>query len=281
MHGEMKMDSKQHWTGNKAHPRAVGPAQGRRAATLLGIAAAVLFGAVPQTLQAQAMAADPCATAPASCPTLVSTAATAQTRIPNTAVDVSLGLTVTKEGLPAAQRALAAQSSTLLAYLRAQGAQRLITNNVSFTPETRFQKNAMDKTVGYTGSTTVSFRTTPDKAPDLLAGALANGANTIDSTVFTPTEQEIEDARRDLAAQATKTAIAQVETISKAVGLHVISLRDISVGTPSRAGSETPMATMAYSMRAMKAAAPAPPIETAQGEQQLSISVSVTAAVGR
>ena len=244
---------------------------------LLSASCSVASGA----LYAQTASADPCVTTPQSCPTYVSTAATAQTRIPNTAVDVSLGLTVSKVGLPAAQRALAAQSATLLSFLKAQGAQRLITTNVSFTPETRYQKNSVDRTVGYTGTTTVSFRTTPEKAPDLLAGALANGANTIDSTVFTPTEQEIEDARRDLAAQATKAAVAQVETIAKAVGLRMLALRDVEVGSPAPARSETVDGMPMREMRAMAAAQAPPPIATAQGDQQLSISVSVTAAVGR
>ncbi len=229
-----------------------------------------------------AQTAYPCETAPQTCPTIVSTSATAQTRIENTAVDITLGLTVTKVGLPSAQRALALQTSSLLAFLRAQGAQRLITTNVSFTPETKTQKNAADKTVGYTGSTRVSLRTTPEKAPDVLAGALANGANTIDSTVFTPTEQEIDDARRDLAAQATKTAVTQVESIAKAMGLKLVAVRDVSVGSPSPAASETSDERMYAPMRAMKAAAPAPPpIETASGEQQLQISVYMIAAVGR
>lgn len=254
--------------------------ESRRALRLLAAGALLAFGA--SALHAQSAAADTCVTAPQSCPTYVSTTATAQTRIPNTAVDISLGLTVTKVGLPAAQRALAAQSSALLTFLRAQGAQRLITNNVSFTPETRYQKNTVDKTVGYTGTTTVSFRTTPDKSPDILAGALTNGANTIDTTVFTPTEQEIEDARRDLAAQATKTAVAQVETIAKAVGLRMLALRDVSVGSPSPAASENNDGIYMRAMKAMPVAAAAPPpIATAQGDQQLSISVSVTAAVGR
>ncbi len=242
------------------------------------LASALLLAA--STMHAQAAPVDVCLTAPQNCPTIVATTATAQTRIPNTAVDITLGLTITKAGLPATQRALATQSSTLLSYLRAQGAQRLITTNVSFTPETRYQKNAADRTVGYTGTTSLSFRTTPEKAPDLLAGALSNGANTIDSTVFTPTEQEIDDARRDLAAQATKTAVAQVESIAKAVGLRLLAVRDIAVGSPTPVRSEEFEPGMA--MRAMKVAQPAPPpVAVAQGEQQLSLSISITAAVGR
>lgn len=229
--------------------------------------------------RAQSATADPCATTPQNCPTLVSTSATAQTRIPNTAVDVSLGLTVSKTDLAEAQRALSAQSSTLLAYLRAQGVQRLITTNVSFSPETRFQKNAADKTVGYNGNTNVTFRTTPEKAPQILSGALSNGANTINSTTFTPTEQQMDDARRDLAAEATKSAMSQVDSVAKAVGSHIVSIREIHVDSAS--GFEPrPMPRM-LAMKAMDAPAPAPPIDTAQGDQQVSISVSVTAAVAK
>ena len=232
-------------------------------------------------LQAQGVAVDPCATAPQTCPTLVSTTATAQTRIPNTAVDVSLGLTVTKTGLPEAQQALSLQSNTLLAYLRAQGVQRLMTTNVSFSPETRFQKNAADKTVGYNGSTNVTFRTTPEKAPQILSGALSNGANTINSTNFTPTEQQMEDARRDLAAEATKTAMTQIESVAKAVSSRVVSVREIQIGSVS--GYEPRPMPMMRAMKMMDAAAPAapPPIETAQGDQQISINVTVTAAVAK
>ena len=199
--------------------------------------------------------------------------------LPNTAVDISLGLTVSKADLPATQRALAQKTSSLLKFLRAEGAQRLITTNISFTPDTRSQKNGPDKTVGYTGTSSLTLRTTPEKAPDLLGGALANGANTIDSTTFTPTEEEIAASRRELAAEATRTAAAQADSIAKAVSLHVLSIRDVQVNAaivayPEQRGVFAPM-------RAMKVAAPAPPIETAAGDQQVTVTVSLTAAAGR
>lgn len=253
----------------------------RSSAKLAALALVVpsAFALLGGSARAQSVAVDPCATTPQNCPTVVSTSATAQMRIPNTAVDVSLGLTVSKTDLAEAQRALSAQSSTLLAYLRAQGVQRLITTNVSFSPETRFQKNAADKTVGYNGNTNVTFRTTPEKAPQILSGALSNGANTINSTTFTPTEQQMDDARRDLAAEATKSAMSQVDSVAKAVSSHVVAIREIHVDSAS--GFEPrPMPRM-MAMKAMDAPAPAPPIETAQGDQQVSVSVSVTAAVAK
>jgi hypothetical protein len=216
---------------------------------------------------------DPCATAPASCATLIQTHATSETRIPNTVVDVSVGVSATGKDLPEVQRTLATASNSLLAYLKSQKVDRLITTGVSFAPETRYDKSGPDKTVGYSGNATVSFRMTPEKAPDVLGGVLANGANRIESTTFTPTEQEIADARRRLSEEATRTAISQADAIAKAAGMHVVAIRNINVDSN---GVFRPM-PMAYSGM-MKSAAAAVPVNTEAGDQQLSMQVNITAA---
>lgn len=240
------------------------------------LAAAILFISPAFTFAQQAP--DPCATAPQSCATLIATHATAQTRIPNTAVDITVSITGAETDLPTIERSIAAKSATLLKYLRAQKVERLMTMQVQFTPQTKFQKNDLNKTVGYNGSLQVSFRTTPEKSPDILAGVLAQGANNIDSTNFTATETEIAAARRDLAAEATKTAIAEAEAdaIARAAGLHVASIRDIQVDT---AGANIPRPRMMASFE-MKAAQLAP-IETAPGDQSLSVNVNVVTAAVR
>jgi uncharacterized protein len=220
---------------------------------------------------------DPCATAPASCATLITTRATSQTRIANTVVDISVAVNASGKDLPEVQRALATQSNGLLAYLRGQKVDRLITANINFSPDTRSQKNAPDRTVGYNGSEQVSFRTTPEKAPDILAGVLTNGANEIEGTSFTPTEQEISDARKKLSEDATKTAVAQADAIAHAAGMHVVAVRNINVDN----GMVQPMPMRNGMMFEMKAQAPAVPMQTASGEQQISVSVNITAAAMR
>jgi uncharacterized protein len=239
--------------------------------------AAVVCGWMVCGVVAVAQTPDPCATAPESCATLIATRATAETRIANTAVDVTVAVNASGAAMPDVQRRLATQSNGLLAYLRGQKVERLITMNISFSPDVRSQKNAPDKTVGYDGSEQVSFRTTPEKAPDILAGALSNGANEIESTSFTPTEQEIADARSKLAEQATKTAVGQAEAIARAAGEHVVAVRNINVDNavymPVRRAS---MAQMEF-----KAAAAAVPMQAAAGDQQLSVDVSITAAAKR
>lgn len=236
----------------------------------------VLLTCVPAAAFAQT-APDPCATAPATCATLITTRATSETRIPNTAVDVSVGVSAAGKDLPEVQRALAEQANKLLAYLKAQKVDRLITTSVSFAPDTRSQKNAPDKTVGYNGSEQVNFRTTPDKAPEILAGVLANGANEIDGTTFTTTEEEVAAARRKLSEDATKAAVAQADAIAGAAGMKVVAVRNINVDNsvfqPVRMGGGGQFDAMV--------AKAAIPMQTASGEQQLSVSVNITAAAMR
>ena len=219
---------------------------------------------------------DPCATAPATCATLITTRATSETRIPNTAVDVSVSVNAAGKDMPDVQRALATQSNGLLAYLKSQKVDRLITANINFSPDTRSQKNGPDKTVGYNGSETVSFRTTPEKAPDILAGVLTNGANEIEGTTFTPTEQEIADARKKLSEDATKEAVAQADAIARAAGMHVVAVRNINVD--NGVFQPTPMNRV---MALNGALDKLQPMQAASGDQQLSVSVNITAAAMR
>jgi uncharacterized protein len=212
---------------------------------------------------------------------LIETHATSEMRIPNTAVDVSVGVSAAGKDLPEVQRALADQSNKLLAYLKGQQVERLITTRVSFTPDTRSQKSGPEKTVGYDGSGRISFRAKPDKLADLLAGMLVNGANEIESTMFTPTEEEIAAARRHLSQDATKTAVAQADAIANAAGMKVVAIRDISVDNNDQL-SYTPRAGLAM-VNGFSAdqRVRTTPVDTASGDAQLSIRVDVRAAAAR
>ena len=228
--------------------------------------------ALPATLLAQ-QAVDPCAQAPQTCATLIETSATSETRIPNTVVDISVSVTATGKDMAEVQRTLATNSNSVLGYLKSEKVDRLITSRVSFNPQTRYDKNGPDKTVGYTGTSSVSFRTTPEKSADLLAGVLTNGANAIESTTFTPSEKEIDDARRKLSEQATHTAVEQADAIARAANMHVVSIRHINVNDES---VPRPIPFRAGVME-MKAAAPVP-MQTSAGDQSLSVRVNITAA---
>lgn len=232
-----------------------------------------------------AQTSDPCATAPQTCATLIETHATSEIRIPNTVVDVVVGVSASGKDLMEVQRALADQSNKLLAYLKGQQVERLITASVNFTPDTRSQKSAPDKTVGYDGSARVSFRTKPEKISELLAGVLANGADTIRSTQFMPTEEEISAARRKLSEEATKAAIAQANAIAQAAGLRVLSIRNVnvdnSVDMPRQLASINGGVYLDGFTGGQRDRNASSPIQAAAGEDQLSVSVNITAAAIR
>jgi uncharacterized protein YggE len=206
----------------------------------------------------------------------VSTSATAHRRIPNTVADISVGIQTQGADAQSVGRDLATRSQSLLAWLRGEGAERLATDQISFQPQTHEEKNGQQKIVGYTGSTTVSFRTTPEKAGAILSGVLDHGANTIEQTTYSPSEQEQDKTRQELAQEATRTAVSQAEAVATAAGTHVIGVREVNV-EPSSLVRPMPM----MRMQAMAVAVPAPPIATEAGDQDISVRVSVRLTVSR
>ena len=200
--------------------------------------------------------------------------ATARKRLPNTVADVTLGIQVEGRNTDAVSKLLAQHSQTLLDYLRQQGVERLRTEDVNFQPQTESVRNGPDRIVGYTGTASVSFRTIPDKLGTVLGGSLENGANTISQTQFTPTESEIDTARLELTIEATKMALARADAIAQATGLQVVRVEQINVG------SEEVVIPRPVSMGKIEAAA-APPIQTATGEQEVAMRVSVQVGVAK
>lgn len=217
---------------------------------------------------------DPCSTAPQSCATVISTRATARTRIPNTVVDVTAGVEAMGKDMAEVQRQISASSGQLMGYLKAQGAERVMTEDFSFNPETQAQKNGPDRVVGYRGSVQVSFRTTPAKAPELLGGVLQHGANTVDGTNFLPTEEEMATAQRAMGVEAAKMARSEAEAIAGAAGMKVVAVRTINVQEENGTGPQPYFRAKAMG-GPMAAAAP---IATEAGDQQVTASVDMTVA---
>jgi uncharacterized protein YggE len=207
---------------------------------------------------------------------LVSTSATAHRRIPNTVADVSVGIQTQGADAASVSRDLAQRSQTLLDWLRGQGAERLATDQISFQPQTHEEKSGQQKIVGYTGSTTVSFRTTPEKVGAILSGVLDHGANTIQQTSYAPKEEDEDKVRKELAQEATRTAMAQGEAVANAAGTHVIGVREVNV-EPS-GGIMRPMPMMRMSMGA---ATKEIPMAGEAGDQDISVTVSVKLTVSR
>lgn len=201
--------------------------------------------------------------------------ATARKRLPNTAADVVLGIQVDGRSGDAVSSSLAQKSQTLVEYLRKQGVERLRTENVNFQPQVESPPNGPDKIVGYTGTANVSFRTTADKLGTVLSGSLENGANTVSQTQFTPSESEIDAARRDLGIEATKTALARADAIAEAAGLRVVRVETINV-----AGEEN-VVPLQFAAKVEAGLRAARPVQTVSGEQEVSVRVSVQVGVSK
>jgi uncharacterized protein YggE len=200
----------------------------------------------------------------------ISLEATARKRVPNKVADVVLAVQVDGRTGDAVSSALSQRSQMLLDYLRQQAVDRLTTEEVGFEPQVEPVRGGPDRIVGYTGHASVSFRTTPDKLGTVLSGSLEHGANTITQTQFRPLESDIDAARRDLAIEATKTALARADAIAQAAGVRVVRIEDITVRS-----EESAVPLQFKSARAMEAPAPARAIETATGEQEVSVRVLV------
>jgi len=239
------------------------------------LALLMLLAASTASLAQSGPPADPCMTAPQSCATTISTQATASKRLPNSAADVTVGIAASDKELASVQRQLAQHTASLLAYLRGQKVERLITNGVNVTPQVQNEKNGQNRIVGYNGSSSVSFRTTPEKAPETLTGVLTNGANTIDSTSFTPTEEDLRAARRELSAEAVRTAIAQANAIAKAAEMKVVAVKSINV---ENQGGINPRPFARMAMAGMAKEDFAQPIATEAGDQEITVSVDVVVA---
>ncbi len=128
-----------------------------------------------------------------------------------------------------------------------------------------------DRITGYTGRTTVTFRTTPDRLPVLLAGCLDHGANSASQAGSSPREEEVEQARQELAAEAARTALAQASTVALAIGTRVTGVLQVDVD-PLGEADPRPMMQPAMAMRAARPGAPVP-MEVGDADVQVQVRV--------
>ena len=146
---------------------------------------------------------------------------------------------------------------------------------MSFDPETQEVRNQPDRIKGYAGHLSVSFRSTPDQLPMLLAGCLDNGATGLGQFGSSPREQEIEAARQEMVAEAGQGALAQARAIATTVGQRIAGVEFVEVDPPP-GGSATPMMAPYMAERAAKMAPPVAPTANEAGDSSFSVSVVMT-----
>lgn len=240
------------------------------------IAVVVLITATTASPAQTASAHDVCATAPASCATLISTRGSASRRLVNSEVFVTVGITATNKELKEVQRQMAEHSAALLNFLRQSKVDRVTTETFNIAPQVVSQEHVANRIVGYNGNTSISFRASAERAPALLSGVLTNGGNTIEATTFQPAEEEVHAAQRELSAEAVHSALAEAASIAKAADLHVAAVKSI---TTDEQGAFTPR-PLGFALRINNGTPPAA-IDTAAGEQRITVTVSLVVAATR
>jgi uncharacterized protein YggE len=208
-------------------------------------------------------------------PGLISTHAEAKRRLPNTVSDAVVSIEVHGRDLRTTASALGRQSQTLLTFLRGQPTERLRTDGMTFDPETQEVRNQPDRIKGYAGHLSVSFRTTPEQLPMLLAGCLDNGATGLGAFGSSPREQEIEAARQEMVAEAGQAALAQARAIATTVGQRIAGVEFVEVDPPP-GGSTIPMMSPFMAERAAKIPAPVMPVANEAGDSSFSVNVVMT-----
>ncbi len=207
-------------------------------------------------------------------PGLIMTHAQSRRRLPNTVADAVVSIEVHGRDLRGTAAALARQSQQLLTFLRTQPTERLRTDGTSFDPEIQELRGQPDRIKGYTGRITVSFRTSPDQLPVLLAGCLDNGATALGQFGASPREDEIEAARREMVKEAGESALAQAQAIAASVGQRIAGVELVEVDPlPRIEGAMVPAGGLDRASR------PAPmmrPIANEAGDSGLSITVIMT-----
>ena len=209
---------------------------------------------------------------------LITTHAEAHRRLANTVSDANVSIEAHGRDLRGTATQLGRQAQTLLGFLRTQNVERLRTEGTSFDPEIQELRGQPDRIKGYTGRITVSFRTTPDQLPLVLAGCLDNGATALGQFGSSPKEEEVAAARRDMVEEAARVAVGQAQAIAEAVGQRVAGIELVEVDPLPRMEARPPV--VAYQLeRAARPAPPVPPIASAAGESSLSVMVVMTVRV--
>ena len=243
-----------------------------RRVLLVAIGLSLVAGHALAQSTAPAPVPGPTAAAGRQAPGLITTHADAKRRLPNTVSDAVVSIEVHGRDLRTTASQLGRQSQSLLTFLRGQPTERLRTDGMSFDPETQELRGQPDRIKGYAGRLSVSFRTTPEQLPTLLAGCLENGATGLGQFGSSPREQEMEAARLEMVAEASQAALAQARAIATAVGQRIAGVDVVEVD-PMPGVSINP-APLEYDLaRASRPAPPVRPIATQAGDTSFSVTV--------
>jgi uncharacterized protein YggE len=235
---------------------------------LLGLGA--VAGLVVATLIAPAGGARPVAAASGTTEHTIAVNGTGTVTVKPDIADVRLGVSIQKPTVKEAQAAAAAAMASAVAAIRKTGVANddIQTTTVSLNPVYDYPQGGGQKLVGYqfTNQVAVTVRDL-SKVADVIDGAIAAGANTVDGVTFRVNDPVAAESQARTAAMAD--AKARATALATAAGIRITGVAQITE-TSAPVPVPVPMAGMA------KDSLVATPISTGTSDVVVTVAVSYT-----
>ncbi len=236
---------------------------------LVGLGA--VAGLVVATALAPAGGAGPVGAASGTDEHTISVTGTGTVTVKPDVADVRLGVSVQKPTVKEAQAAAAQQMEAAVAAVKKSGvaADDIKTTTVSLSPVYDYSQNGQQKLLGYqfTNQVAVTVRDIT-KVAEVIDGAIAAGANTVDGVTFRVNDPVAAEAKARSAAMADAKSRAQA--LASAAGVRITGVASI-VETSAPA----PMPIAMNAGGAMKDSY-ATPISTGTNDVVVTVAVSYT-----
>lgn len=191
--------------------------------------------------------------------------------IQTTLAQVRLGVEVQGKNANEVQQEVARKSNSVVTFLKSRQVEKLETAGINLSPRYDYSNNRQTL-VGYTGSNTVSFRTSNDRAGVILDEAVKAGATRIDSVSFVASDEAIATAQKQALRKATQDAQAQADAVFSALNLTRKEIVNVQI---NGAAPPTPVFREAAVMQMRDAKVMAAPSPVIGGEQRVEGSVTL------
>jgi len=183
---------------------------------------------------------------------------------------VNLGVEFQGKNANEVQQEVASRSNAVVNLLRAQNVENLQTRGIRLEPVYSYT-NDRQELIGYRGTNTLSFQVAPDRAGQIVDGAVQAGATRIEGINFTATDAAIDQAQQQALRLATQDAQKQADTVLSSLNLTRREIVNIQVN-----GASPPPPILVRAASESFASFGGAPTPVIPGEQRVEASVTLT-----
>jgi hypothetical protein len=192
--------------------------------------------------------------------------------ISTTKTQVQLGVVVQGKTATEVQQEVARRASAVVELLRSRNVEKLETTGIRLNPVYRSENNKAPQITGYSGTNTVSFRTSTEQAGKLLDDAVQVGATRIEGVSFTASDEAIASAQKQALRKATEDAQSQADAVLSTLNL---TRKDIVSIQLNGATAPSPMSVFT-GQDALESRLATSPIIGGEQEVQASVTLQIS-----